>query len=140
MKEEDIFPTPPEAPDPTLWQRVSGSPYFWWFVAMFLLGLLVVLLPSQCSFEGLQFAQEEAEDLDVAPFVDQNEELQQRLDGLWYKKADDLPYTGLGVTFHQNGQKKTRTKFSEGLAIGLIEEWDNNGSLLGPQFKNEFKR
>ena len=107
---------------------------------MFLLGLLVVLLPSQCSFEGLQFAQEEAEDLDAAPFVDQNEELQQRLDGLWYKKAGDLPYTGLGVTFHQNGQKQTRTKFSEGLAIGLIEEWDNNGSLLGPQFKNEFKR
>ena len=107
---------------------------------MFLLGLLIIWLPSQCTFEGLQFAQEEAEDLDAAPFVDQNEELQQRLDGLWYKKADDLPYTGLGVTFHQNGQKKTRTKFSEGLAIGLIEEWDNNGSLLGPQFKNEFKR
>ena len=140
MKEEDIFPTPPEAPDPTLWQRVSGSPYFWWFVAMFLLGLLAILLPSQCSFDGLQFAQEEAEDLEQAPFVDQNEELQQRLDGFWYNKADDLPYTGIGVTFHQNGEKKSRTKFSEGLAIGLIEEWDENGSLVGPQFKNEFKR
>jgi hypothetical protein len=140
MKEEDIFPTPPEAPDPTLWQRVSGSPYFWWLVAMFLLGLLVILLPSQCSFDGLQFAQEEAEDLEQAPFVDQNEALQQRLDGFWYNKADDLPYTGIGVTFHQNGEKKTRTKFSEGLAIGLIEEWDDNGSLVGPQFKNEFKR
>ena len=140
MKEEDIFPTPPEAPDPTLWQRVSGSPYFWWFVAMLLLGLLAILLPSQCSFDGLQFAQEEAEDLEQAPFVDQNEELQQRLDGFWYNKADDLPYTGIGVTFHQNGEKKTRTKFSEGLAIGLIEEWDENGSLVGPQFKNEFKR
>jgi len=140
MKEEDIFPTPPEAPDPTLWQRVSGSPYFWWFFAMFLMGLLVILLPSQCSFDGLQFAQEEAEDLENAPFVEQDKELELRLDGLWYKKTDELPYSGLGVVFHKNGEKRTRTKFSEGLAIGLIEEWDTNGSVLGPQFKNEFRR
>ena len=33
---------------------------------------------------------------------------------------------------------KTRTKFVDGVAIGLIEEWDMNGSTVGPRFKGEF--
>ena len=140
MKPEDIFPTPPDAPVPTLWEKVSGSPYFWWFGAMFMMGLLVIWLPSQCSFDAIQFPQEEIEDLDKAHFVDANKDLQQRIDGMWYLKEDGTLYSGVGVTFHSNGQKKTRTKFVDGIAIGLIEEWDENGSLLGSRFKGEFSQ
>ncbi|MEK9772896.1 MAG: hypothetical protein VW576_04970 [Opitutae bacterium] len=139
MKEEDIFPTPPDAPDPTIWERLSSSPYFWWFGAMLLMALVVMWLPTQCSFDALQFPQEELEDLDQEPFVDKDEELELRQDGMWYKTNGGELYTGVGITFHPNGQKKTRTKFVDGLAIGLIEEWDTNGSLLGPRFKGEFK-
>ncbi len=138
MKEEDIFPTPPDAPDPSLWDRLTSSPYFWWFGAMFMMGLLVIWLPSQCSFDAMQFPQEEIEDLDKQSFVDKDEELELRRDGHWYYKKEGGLYSGVGVTFHSNGQKKTRTKFVDGLAIGLIEEWDANGSLIGPRFKGEF--
>ena len=139
MKEEDIFPTPPDAPEPTIWQRLSNSPYFWWFSAMFLMGLVVIWLPSQCSFDALQFPQEETEDLDNNPFVDKDKELEQREDGMWYKIDGGELYSGVGVTFHINGTRKTRTKFVDGSAVGLIEEWDTNGTLLGPRFKGEFK-
>ena len=139
MKEEDIFPTPPEAPDPTIWERLSSSPYFWWFGAMILMALVVMWLPSQCSFDALQFPQEEFEDLDKEPFVDKDKELEQRRDGMWYKINGGELYTGIGVTFYANGPRKSRTKFVDGLAIGLIEEWDMNGTLLGPRFKSEFK-
>jgi hypothetical protein len=33
---------------------------------------------------------------------------------------------------------KSRTRVVEGKAIGLIEEWDENGSVLGVLFKDEF--
>jgi hypothetical protein len=138
MKEEDIFPTPPEAPEPTLWQRLTNSPYFWWFSAMLLLALLLMWLPSQCSFDALQFPQEKNVDLDQEESVDIDQELSQAKDGLWYLKSSGEVYTGIGSTYHPNGQRNTRRKFNEGLAIGLIEEWDENGSLLGPRFKGEF--
>ena len=77
-------------------------------------------------------------DLDKQPFVDIENELEMRGDGMWYTLGDGNLYTGLGLTFYANGQKKTRTKFLEGIPIGLIEEWDENGSLLGPRFKGEF--
>ena len=32
MNQEDIFPTPPEAPPPTLRSRIYSSPYFWWIL------------------------------------------------------------------------------------------------------------
>ena len=83
------------------------------------------------------FPQEKQEDLNETAFVDQDKDLQQRGDGMWYKKEDGSLYSGLGVTFHLNGQKQTRTKFADGIAIGLIEEWDENGSSVGPRFKGE---
>ena len=138
MKEEDIFPTPPEAPNPTLWQKLTNSPYFWWFLAMLLLALLLMWLPSQCSFDALQSPQEKKVDLDQEDSVDIDQELSQAKDGLWYLKSSGEVYTGIGSTYHRNGQRNTRRKFNEGLAIGLIEEWDENGSLLGPRFKGEF--
>jgi len=138
MKEEDVFPAPPEPPPPSAWQRLSASPYFWWFAAIFLMGCVVFLFPSQCTFEAIQFPTEKRVDLDQSPFVDQEKELSMAGDGLWYKAGETVPYSGLGVTFHPNGEKKTRTQFAEGIAVGLIEEWDLNGSNLGPRFKGEF--
>ena len=138
MKEEDIFPTPPEAPDPTLWQRLTNSPYFWWFIAMFLLAVLLMWIPSQCSFDALQFPQEKKIDLDQESAVDIEQELEQQADGLWYLKSSGEVYSGVGSTYHENGQRKSRRKFVDGSTIGLIEEWDSNGSLLGPRFKGEF--
>lgn len=105
---------------------------------MFMMGLVVIWLPSQCSFDALQFPEEELEDLNKEPFVDTTNDLEQRSDGMWYRIDGGELYTGVGVTFHPNGQKKTRTKYVDGLAIGLIEEWDGNGSQLGPRFKGEF--
>ncbi len=139
MKEEDIFPTPPEAPAPTLWQRLTGSIYFWWMLAFVLMGLAVIMFTSQCSTDAMNFPQSNVKDLDTLPFVDQDTELQQRADGLWYKLEQDIPFEGIAVTFYKNGKKKTRTQFKEGFAYGLIEEWDANGSSLGPKFKEEFK-
>jgi hypothetical protein len=138
MKEEDLFPTPPEAPDPNLWERLRTSPYFWWFGAMFMLALLVIWLPSQCSYDAMQFPQENVVDLDKEPFVDQSNDLEIRRDGKWYLRKSNELYSGVGVTFHPNGQKKTRTKFIEGVATGLIEEWDANNTSIGPRFKGEF--
>jgi len=137
---EDIFPTPPEAPVPSLRSRIYSSPYFWWILAFALMALVVMWLPSQCSVESLNVQSNEVENLDVLPFVDQDKELIQKIDGLWYKRGQDAPYEGVGVTFHPSGEKKTRTKYVEGLPIGLIEEWDVNGTTVGPRFKGEFSR
>ncbi len=139
MKEEYPFPTPPEAPDPTLGQRLANSPYFWWFFVFLILVAVIFLVPSQCAIEGLKFPEKKKENLDQAPFLDQAKEMVQQADGLWYPKGGDEPYEGVVVTHHENGQRKTRAKFVEGQAVGLIEEWDANGSLLGPRFKGESK-
>lgn len=105
---------------------------------MFMLALLVIWLPSQCSYDAMQFPQENVVDLDKEPFVDQSNDLEIRRDGRWYLRKSNELYSGIGVTFHPNGQKKTRTKFIEGVATGLIEEWDANSTSIGPRFKGEF--
>jgi len=140
MNQEDIFPTPPEAPPPTLRSRIYSSPYFWWILTFLLLAIVVMWMPSQCTMDALQVQSKEVENLDNLPFVDQEKELSQKADGLWYLTGKDLPYDGVAVTYHPTGEMKTRTKFVEGVAIGLIEEWDMNGSTVGPRFKGEFSR
>ncbi len=139
MKEEDIFPTPPEAPMPTLGQRMIHSPYFWWLGALFMMALFVMWLPSQCSFDAMSLPQEQNRDFDKEPFVDLETELQQQEDGKWYTTKDGEIYSGVGMTFHPNGKRKTRVVYVDGLPVGLIEEWDLNGSSVGPRFKGEFK-
>ena len=137
-KEEDIFPTPPEAPLPSFWQRVSSSMYFWWMCAFFLMAVAVFLISSQCSTDALNFPQSNAKNLDVLPFLDQEKDLQLRADGLWYEIGKDIPFDGVAVTFHSNGQKKSRVQYKDGLAFGLIEQWEMNGTSVGPRFKGEF--
>ena len=97
-------------------------------------------MPSQCTMDALQVQSKEVENLDNLPFVDQEKELSQKADGLWYLTGKDVPYEGVAVTYHPTGEMMTRTKFVEGVAIGLIEEWDINGSTIGPRFKGEFSR
>lgn len=140
MKEEDIFPTPPDAPEPTFVERLTSSAYFWWLLAFALMGIAVIFISSQCSTDAMNLPKSNLQNLDSLPFVDQDNELQQRADGLWYKTGEATPYEGLAIKFYPNGSKKTRTQIKEGIAIGLIEEWDANGSTLGPRFKGEFSR
>ena len=71
--------------------------------------------------------------------ANQNTELEYRKDDLWYKIGDDTPYNGYAIDFHENGKMKSRTSISEGKAVGLIEEWDENGSIRGVLFKDEFQ-
>lgn len=98
------------------------------------------MITGQCSNDALQFPQENLQDLDQSPFVDRDKELVLRSDGLWYKTSDGVPYEGIALTFHENGSKKTRAQYREGSPFGLIEEWDANGSVVGPRFKGEFNR
>ena len=97
-------------------------------------GFGVMWLPSQCSFDALQFPQEEFEDLDKEPFVDKDRDLEQKSDGMWYKiNGESYTFQGIGVTFLCKWREEIRTKFvKDGLAIGLIEEWDMNGSSGAP--------
>ena len=70
----------------------------------------------------------------------ENTELEFREDGLWYKIDQESPYDGAAVDFFENGKMKSRTKMVEGKAVGLIEEWDENGTIKGIRFKHEFPK
>lgn len=70
--------------------------------------------------------------------MDQDKELEFREDQLWYRIGATEPFTGVAEAFHDNGEVRSRTKVRDGLAYGLIEVWDENGTLTGPKFKNEF--
>jgi antitoxin component YwqK of YwqJK toxin-antitoxin module len=72
------------------------------------------------------------------PQADQSKDLEFREDGLWYLIDQESPYDGAAVDFYENGTMKSRTKMIGGTAVGLIEEWDENGTVRGTRFKNEF--
>ena len=130
------FPTPPEPEDITFYRRIP-TVYYWWFGAVFFLGLTVIWLPSQCTLDSLGLP-EEADELEGFPKVDQDKDLEFREDQLWYSLGSNEPFTGVAEAFHPNGKVRSRTKIREGLAYGLIEEWDENGTVDGPRFKGEF--
>tara|TARA_B100002019_G_scaffold127640_2_gene109852 strand:- start:2992 stop:3408 length:417 start_codon:yes stop_codon:yes gene_type:complete len=131
----------PDLPDPTEIprRRLSSTVTYWWIGTILLLGLTIVWLPSQCatsSFSEINMDNDSGENLAEA---NQNTELEYRKDDLWYKIGDDTPYNGYAIDFHENGKMKSRTSISEGKAVGLIEEWDENGSIRGVLFKDEFQ-
>jgi hypothetical protein len=130
------FPTPPEPEDIPFYRRIP-TVYYWWFGAVFFLGLTVIWLPSQCTLDSLGLP-EEADELEGFPKVDQDRDLEFREDQLWYSLGSNEPFTGVAEAFHPNGKVRSRTKIREGLAYGLIEEWDENGTVDGPRFKGEF--
>ena len=49
-----------------------------------------------------------------------------------------LNLTGVAEAFHENGKLRSSTKIKDGKAYGLIREWDENGTSIGPRFKDEF--
>tara|TARA_B100002019_G_scaffold88610_1_gene76731 strand:- start:209 stop:355 length:147 start_codon:yes stop_codon:yes gene_type:complete len=46
----------------------------------------------------------------------------------------------VALSYHENGKIRSQTKIKEGKAYGLIEEWDENGTLKGTKFKDEFEQ
>jgi hypothetical protein len=88
--------------------------------------------------EAFNLPQSNKENLQGLDKVNQDKDLEFRVDDLWYKIGAEQPFSGLSLSYHENGKVRSQTKVKEGKAYGLIEEWDENGSRLGTQFKNEF--
>jgi len=105
-----------------------------------LLTIAFIWLPSQCTMEAFNLPQGTSDDLEGLEKVDQDKELEFREDQMWYKIGDQLPFTGVALSYHENGKIRSQTKVKDGKAYGLIEEWDENGTILGTKFKGEFDR
>lgn len=130
----------PDLPEPEEFRRPRFlSPVaYWWIGTVFLIAIAIVWLPSQCSTPNLTVPENVEDNMSTLPQADQTKELEFREDGLWYKINQETPYSGAAVDFYENGEMKSRTKVVEGKGLGLIEEWDENGSVIGTRFKNEF--
>lgn len=128
------LPDPEDIPRP----RFLSSVAYWWIGTVLLLGLAIVWLPSQCSTENIGELNPKEDSIETLPQADQSKELEYREDGLWYKIEEELPFSGAAVDFYEDGKMKSRTKIEKGTAVGLIEEWDENGSIKGVRFKDEF--
>lgn len=57
------------------------------------------------------------------------EDLLVRANGLAYKKYAKGPFTGTAVSFHNNGQLKTKESYKYGRLVGNYEEYFKNGKL-----------
>ena len=134
--EDFKFPDPPDPKNLPWWRRIPPM-YYWWLASIVLLAFAFVWLPSQCTLDYLD-STEVTDELQGFPKVDQDKELEFREDQLWYRIGATEPFTGVAEAFHDNGEVRSRTKVRDGLAYGLIEVWDENGTLTGPKFKNEF--
>ena len=130
------LPDPEQIPRP----RLFSSVVYWWIGTFLLLGIAVVWLPSQCTAPVISDTEQEEDSIESLPQADQTKELEFRKDGLWYKIEDESPFNGAAVDFHKNGEMKSRTKIVDGKAIGLIEEWEENGTMKGIRFKGEFPK
>ena len=141
---EEKFPDIPEPPEPLesgflLADRSNLRIALWWIAGLISLVTIIILMTSQCGIEKLNLPGPTTADPADLPAADQDTELELRKDQLWYKLGEDKPFSGAAVSHHPNGKMKSRTKIKEGAAYGLIEQWDANGSLLGPRFKDEFE-
>jgi hypothetical protein len=137
---DDKFPAPPEPTGDFPAERSSLPPVVWWIVA----GIAVItfitfifFLPSQCGLENIETPSPAVTDPNEQPVADQETELELRKDQLWYKIGAEKAFTGAAVEMHPNGKMKSRTLMKDGISFGLIEEWDVNGSIVGPKFKEE---
>ena len=136
---EQKFPDIPE-PEELPRKGLISSVTYWWIGTFILLGFTIVWLPSQCSTESVTSEGQKEDDINSLPQANQNTDLEFREDGLWYKINQDAPFNGAAMDYHENGEIKSRTKILDGKAIGLIEEWDQNGTLKGVRFKDEFPK
>ena len=134
---EDKFPAPPEPTGDFPAERSSLSPILWWIAAGIALITFIFFIPSQCGLGNIETPSPAVTDPDGEPVSDQETELELRKDQLWYKIGVEKPFTGAAVEMHPNGKMKSRTLMKDGISYGLIEEWDLNGSIVGPKFKGE---
>ena len=142
---EEKFPDIPEPPESEPLES-GGLPVdrsnlriaLWWVAGLVSLFTIIIFMTSRCGVERLNLPGPTTADPADLPAADQDTELEFRKDQLWYKIGEDKPFSGAAVSRHPNGKMKSRTKVKEGAAYGLIEQWDANGSLLGPRFKGEF--
>ena len=137
-KNETPFPDPPEGRSSLL--PFSIPPVAWWVLAFVLVGIAIIWLPTQCVSSDESLSEEKEESPDNSPIANQDKELEYREDGLWYEIGSGEAFSGFAASYYENGSMKTRTKIKDGEAYGLIEEWDENGTLTGPRFKDEFPK
>ena len=50
--------------------------------------------------------------------------------GIHYEINSTKPFTGIAVTYHDNGQVRAREEFKKGKLHGLWEEYYENGQLM----------
>ena len=135
--DKNPFPDPPEAKG-SLFPR-NLPPVVWWILAFVMVGVAIFWLPSQCVSNITDFTVEEGGATPQLPELNQDKDLEFREDGLWYQVGSQETFSGVAVAYHEdNVTVRTKTKLRDGKAYGLIEEWDENGSLKGQLFKGEF--
>ena len=99
--------------------------------------LAFFLIPSKFSSDLM--LEVESDSVETLPLANQDNELEIREDGFWYRLGSDNVFNGFAVSYHEDGMTmKSRTKIKEGKAYGLIEEWDLSGNLIPARFKDEF--
>ena len=137
--DKNPFPDPPEAKD-SRFPR-SLPPVAWWVLAFVMVGVAIFWLPSQCVSNITDSTVEEDGSTPQLPELNQDKDLEFREDGLWYQVGSQETFSGVAVAYHEdNVTVRTKTKLKEGKAYGLIEEWDENGTLKGQRFKGEFPK
>ena len=137
--DKNPFPDPPS---------VKGSrfphnlpPVAWWILAFVMVGVAIFWLPSQCVSNITDSTVEEGGATPQLPELNQDKDLEFREDGLWYQVGSQETFSGVAVDYHEdNVTVRSKTKLRDGKAYGLIEEWDENGTLKGQLFKDEFLR
>lgn len=135
--DKNPFPDPPVAKDSRFPRKLP--PVAWWVLAFVMVGVAIFWLPSQCVSSVTNSSVEEDGANPQLPELNQDKELEFREDGLWYQVGSQETFSGVAVAYHEdNVTVRTKTKLRDGKAYGLIEEWDENGSLKGQLFKDEF--
>ena len=137
--DKNPFPDPPDAKDSRFPRNLP--PVAWWILAFVMVGVAIFWLPSQCVSNITDSSIEEDGATPQLPELNQDKDLEFREDGLWYQVGSQETFSGVAVDYHEdNVTVRSKTKLRDGKAYGLIEEWDENGTLKGQLFKDEFLR
>ena len=137
--DKNPFPDPPEAKGSRFPRNLP--PVAWWILAFVMVGVAIFWLPSQCVSNITDSTVEEDGATPQLPELNQDKDLEFREDGLWYQVGSQETFSGVAVDYHEdNVTVRSKTKLRDGKAYGLIEEWDENGTLKGQLFKDEFLR
>jgi len=78
-----------------------------------------------------------------SPGVNQDVYLEVRKDQLWYHVDEESPFTGYAYTYYtdtNDTKMKTRTYIVDGVAEGIIDEWNLDGTKKGGGFAEDFKK